>query len=311
LAALTNDLIEGTIDRVLWVGHFTSKEKRSLIRALQEAKLNPYLHCWCDFQEQGVFLDTLALAPEIRFKKATVLVQMSLARTRLLEPLQLAKGAVRIEPTYPIVDKTKCDQCKRCMEDCPFDCFEADEKGFPEPDLSKCHQCGNCMGVCPLSAISLRHCTIKQLFSQIEAMGDNSFLDYDTPTVLAFLCDNNPGLAARQAMADSKPVSPNVISIGVPCAGAVNNALVADALSLGIDGVLVAGCKKGLCKSLKGNELILKRSNDLQEKLKAMMLEPERIRFINLSKDDTDEYATITSKYVADLREIGPSPLKI
>ncbi len=227
----------------------------------------------------------------------------------VVEALQFLDGTFLIEPTHPLVDKTKCDKCKRCMEDCPFSAYYFDSDGFPTPDLAKCRQCGNCMGTCPLTAISLRHFTIKQTAAQIQAIKVSS-LPKEEPVILAFLCKNDAYHAAREA-ADSGAVMPaNVFFIKVPCAGSVNNALLADALSFGIDGILIAGCRDGQCHYVRGNQLVKTRSGDLSDKLKKMMMEPERVRFESMEIRDSKKYAELINSYIRDLKTMGPNPFR-
>ncbi len=232
------------------------------------------------------------------------------AHLAAMKALKYLEGRVLIEPTYPVVDKTRCDQCKRCVEECPFSAFTFDEKSFPTPDLARCRQCGNCMGLCPLGIISLQHHTIKQMAAQVEAF-DVSFMGDNEPVVLAFLCKNDAYHLARGAVAAGLDVPPNFIFLEVPCAGAVNNALVADALSFGIDGVLIAGCPEDQCHYVRGSQLVQKRSGDLRDKLQKMMIEPERVRFANLEIRDSDKYVSLLHSYLEDLKTMGPNPFKI
>jgi len=232
------------------------------------------------------------------------------AHLAAMKALKYLEGRVLIEPTYPVVDKTRCDQCKRCVEECPFSAFGFDEKSFPTPDLARCRQCGNCMGLCPLGIISLQHHTIKQMAAQVEAF-DVSFMGDKEPVVLAFLCKNDAYHLARGAVAAGLDVPPNFIFLEVPCAGAVNNALVADALSFGIDGVLIAGCPEDQCHYVRGSQLVQKRSGDLRDKLQKMMIEPERVRFANLEIRDSDKYVSLLHSYLGDLKAMGPNPFKI
>lgn len=232
------------------------------------------------------------------------------AQHAALEALRFTGGTVLINPTYPVVDKTKCDKCKRCMEECPFGSFYFDENEFPTPHLGKCRQCGNCVGICPLAAISLRNLTIKQMAAQIQA-ASTSFMDGKEPTVFAFLCQNDAYHAARDALEAGLPVPPNVVFVKVPCAGYVNNALIADALALGIDGVLIGGCNDGQCHYVRGNELVRKRSDDLSDKLQKMMIERDRVRFVNLEIRDSEKYTQAVEQFVQDLRAMGPNPFKM
>jgi len=226
-----------------------------------------------------------------------------------MDILPFLNEVVWVEPNYPVLNLTKCDKCKRCMEECPFSSFSFDANGFPVPDLAKCRQCGACMGACPLSAVSLKNFTIAQVAAQVKAVKP-SLLAREEPVVLAFLCKNDAYLAAKLAAENNLPIPPNVFFIRVPCAGAVNNALIADALAFGIDGVFIAGCRDGQCHYVKGNQLVKIRSDDLGEKLQKMVIEPQRVRFENLEIRDSRRYARLIQSYVEELKKIGPNPFK-
>lgn len=228
-----------------------------------------------------------------------------------LEALRFLSGSYLVDPTYPTFDEKKCDQCGRCVEECPFAVLAYNEKEIPVPDLAKCRQCGNCMGICPKTAVNLKHRNIKQYASQVEVLGENtSFLPKEEPVILAFLCENDAWLAAKQAQ--SRGLIPsNVVALKVPCAGALNNALIADALSLGVDGVYVGACPDGTCHYVKGNQLIKKRFEDLADKLKNMSMDTERVTIAGIGPRDVDEYVRSIEKCIADLKEKGPNPFKI
>ena len=84
--SLKNSVANKQVDRFLWVGRFTPYQMKYLKDQLSAAGLNPYLHEWTDLEEQGICLKEAA--PEVRAAKAATLIQMVLARTRLLEPLE-------------------------------------------------------------------------------------------------------------------------------------------------------------------------------------------------------------------------------
>lgn len=228
-----------------------------------------------------------------------------------LEALGFLGEGIRVEPTYPTFNDKKCDQCGRCVEECPFAVLTYNEKNIPVPDLAKCRQCGNCMGICPKTAVDLKHRTIKQYAGQVEVVGENtSFLPKNEPIVLAFLCENDAWLAAREAQAQGR-VPANVVALKVPCAGALNNALIADALSLGVDAVFIGACPDETCHFVKGNQLIRKRHDDLTDKLKKMSMDVERVVFAGLGPRDVDAYVRALDDCIALLKEKGPNPFKM
>lgn len=309
--ALLDTLITMNLDLLVLAGGMCpasgSKELAQTLNLPQNAYDFFEAHHQCfpeESQRTGIFVGGCAREP------MNVARSIESAHRSAMKALCFLQGTLQIAPSYPVLDKTKCDQCKRCAEECPFASFLFDEKGFPYPDLARCRQCGNCMGTCPLAAISLRNNTIKQTAAQIRVL-ENSFLPQEDPLILAFLCENDAYKAARSAIDMGLPVPPNVIFLRVPCAGAVNNALVADALSIGIDGVLIAGCKDDQCHFVRGSELVRKRSGDLSDKLRNMRVEPERVRFESLEIRDSRAYVDILNAYIRDLKQMGPNPFKL
>ena len=306
-----NAPMEVSLDLLVLAGGMTPAQGTSDMAQVLNLPQNSYgffeSHYQChpeESQRTGIYVAGCAREP------MNVSHSIESGHLAAMKALRFLEGSVLIEPTYPVVDKAKCDQCKRCMESCPFSSFVFDEKGFPTPDLARCRQCGNCMGLCPLAAVSLGHNTIKQMAAKVGAINP-SFMGGKEPVVLAFLCENDAYKAARAAVDQGLPVPPNVVLIKVPCAGSVNNALVADALSNGIDGVLVGGCQDGQCHYVKGNQLVKKRSGDLGDKLKSMMIDPARVRFATLEIRDARKYVDLMQSYIAELKAMGPNPFKI
>ncbi len=231
------------------------------------------------------------------------------AQQAALDVLPFLQENILVAPTIPVLNLAKCDKCKRCMEECPFGSFFFDPEGFPGVDLGKCRQCGGCMGTCPLLAVSRRHATIEQLAAQVRAVKP-SFLAREEPVLLAFLCRNDAYPAARAAAEAGLPIPANVFYITVSCVGAVNNALIADALAFGVDGVLIAGCRDGQCHYIKGNQLIQTRGEDLKAKLQSMIMEPERVRLVNLEIRDSRAYVQLIQSYLGELKRLGPNPFR-
>ena len=59
----------------------------------------------------------------------------------------------------PIINKTKCTDCKTCVTVCPVDCFGVQNKGVKIPEVrfpDECWHCNACVIDCPTGAISLR-----------------------------------------------------------------------------------------------------------------------------------------------------------
>ena len=227
-----------------------------------------------------------------------------------IKTLQFFNNCTEITPDNPAVNILKCDVCKRCIEECPFKAYSFDEKGFPKSDIMKCRRCGVCMGGCPLAAISLGGLSIEQLSVMLDVF-DRSYLGEDEPLILGFLCKNDAYRAVDDAALKGITYPPNFFGIMVPCAGAVNGAIIAKAISTGIDGVLIAGCPDNQCHYIHGSTLAKARLTDISNKLKEMYLEPERVRFISIGRDDPEKFADSIEEYVEELKKMGRNPLRL
>ena len=73
----------------------------------------------------------------------------------------------------------------------------------------------------------------------------------------------------------------------------------------------MGGCQDGQCHYVKGNQLVKKRSGDLGDKLKSMMIDPARVRFATLEIRDARKYVDLMQSYIAELKAMGPNPFKI
>ncbi|MDA8228114.1 MAG: hydrogenase iron-sulfur subunit [Desulfitobacterium hafniense] len=210
---------------------------------------------------------------------AADMIKMAVARVRQVKDVGnwSAKGAV--------VNRLRCDKCKRCMEECPVDAYSLDEEGYPCANPELCQRCGICVGSCPLQVISLPDLRIEELSSEIRALkGDGS----EEPTVLAFCCEPLTYPALQEKVALGMQLPQNMRIIKVPCMGAVNTALISDALSAGVDSVVLLGCEHGPCQQRRGDQLTKRRLENLKETLERMMFEVERVNYIGWPEASSD-----------------------
>ncbi|MHB8232890.1 MAG: hydrogenase iron-sulfur subunit [bacterium] len=217
------------------------------------------------------------------------------------------------DTTYPFFDLPRCTQCKRCTEECPFGAIDEDEKGTPKYNPERCRRCGVCMGACPVRIISFKNYSpdigasmIKSLYIPEDPADENY-------RILVFACENDAYPALDILGLNKINLSSNIRVIPVRCLGSINNVWYTDALSKGIDGILLLGCKFGddyQCHFIKGSELASYRMVNLKETLTRLVLEEERIRQIQLEFSDYMKLPEIVEDFVNKIKSLGPNPYK-
>ncbi len=206
----------------------------------------------------------------------------------------------------------RCTQCKRCTEECPFGTLNEDEKGTPELNPLRCRHCGICMGACPERIISFPDYSVDIVSGMIKAI-EVPEEDEEQPRILAFLCENDALPALDAAAAAGATWNPWVRVVPVRCLGSVNIVWIADALSRGIDGVILIGCRYGddaQCHYIRGSELANRRLENVQETLDRLALEPDRIKLVELAHDEFHRIPAILDEFAETIDDVGPNPYK-
>jgi quinone-modifying oxidoreductase subunit QmoB len=214
--------------------------------------------------------------------------------------------------SYPIVRLEGCTQCKRCTVECPFGAIDEDEKRFPVFNESRCRRCGTCMGACPVRVISFENYSVDTVGAQIKSV-DMPDEFSEKPRILLLACENDAYPALDMAALQRRTYSAFVRVIPVRCLGSVNTIWVTDALNGGWDGVMMLGCKKGddyQCHFVKGSEMAHYRMSKVDDTLKQLGLEPERVVSHEVAITDIERLPRLIDEYVAKINEIGMSPMK-
>ena len=216
------------------------------------------------------------------------------------------------DSSYPDLFMQRCTDCKRCTEECPFGSYDETEKGTPLPNPARCRRCGICMGSCPERIINFDDFSIHAISSMIKSVPIPDEFE-EKPRVLAFVCENDAYPAFDLAALHRHRISPWLRIIPVRCIGSINKIWLSDALSAGYDGIIQIGCKPGddyQCHYITGSELMETRSENIQETLQTMMLEPERIKTVFLEIDEYHKIPGIINDYMDTIDDIGPNPFK-
>ena len=94
--------------------------------------------------------------------------------------------------------------------------------------------------------------------------------------------------------------------IRVLCTGRVDVRFILKALNSGADGVIVAGCREGDCHFKVGNLRAKKRVEYLQNLLKKIGVEPQRVKMINLSASEGVLFAEEMNIFYNQIKKLGP-----
>ncbi len=216
------------------------------------------------------------------------------------------------DESYPELFVNRCTQCKRCTEECPFGMYDEKPDGTPMPNPTRCRRCGICMGSCPERIISFRDHSVDMIGSMVKAIEVPDEYE-EKPRVVAFICENDAFPAVDMAGIDRLSYSPFVRFIPLRCLGNINMVWISDALSKGIDGIMLIGCKYGddyQCHFVKGSELAETRMAKFSETLQRLMLGSERIRVHQLSIDEYSKLPKLIADFMETLEQSGPNPYK-
>jgi len=237
-----------------------------------------------------------------------------------LKAIQCIESTIRGEAVHPRAGDityadffmTKCTQCKRCTEECPFGAINEDEKANPIYMPTRCRRCAICLGACPERIISFKNYSVDMIgnmVKNIEVPGEEE----EKPRAIVFVCENDAYPAIDMAGMNRLQFSPFVRIVPLRCIGSINLVWIADALSKGIDGVLLLGCQYGedyQCHMATGSHLAKIRLSKVAETLDRLKLESGRVQMEQISISEYHKLPEIIDRFIEKLQDIGPNPYK-
>ena len=166
------------------------------------------------------------------------------------------------------------------------------------------------MGACPERIISFQDYSVHMVAEMIKSFEVPE--DYEEkPRIIALMCENDAVPALDAAAANGATWNPWTRIIPVRCLGSMNIVWLAEALSRGVDGVILIGCKFGddyQCHYVRGSELANTRLDNVGETLERLALEPERVKLVELSHDEFGRIPTDSRRIRGRARRNGPEP---
>jgi quinone-modifying oxidoreductase, subunit QmoB len=238
------------------------------------------------------------------------------AALKALQSLQLIGSGRATHPrsgdlSLPATRYSGCTQCGRCSQECPFSAIELDVKGFPALNPERCRRCGICMGACPVRVISFEDYSVEQLSATVKSIDFGP--DNSQPRIVALACENDAYPAFDLAGINRLGSDAAVRVVPLRCLGSLNLAVVADALSSGIDGIMLMGCRSGddyQCHFIQGSALASRRLENLVETLQRLTIEPERVLPVEIEISEYDRIPEIVGGFVDQVRKLGANPYK-
>ena len=239
------------------------------------------------------------------------------AALKAIQCVELVSRGKAVHPragdqSYPEFFMQRCTQCKRCTEECPFGAINEDEKANPLPNPTRCRRCGVCMGACPERIISFKNYSVGMIGNMIK--GINVPDEYEEkPRILVLACENDAYPALDMAGIRRFTIIPWVRFIPVRCLGSMNLVWIADALSKGIDGILLLGCRHGddyQCHFIKGSELANTRMTKIQETLNRLVLESDRVASNRFPLSILTAFPKFLTGLPKGSRNLDPIPIK-
>lgn len=239
------------------------------------------------------------------------------AAMKAIQCVELTSRGMAVHPragdtSYPEFFMQRCTQCKRCTEECPFGAINEDEKANPLPQPTRCRRCSVCMGACPERIISFKNYSVGMIGDMIKSINVPDEYE-EKPRILVLACENDAYPALDMIGLRRKTYNAWVRVIALRCLGSLNLVWVADALSKGIDGILLLGCRHGeqyQCHFIKGSELSEIRLSKVKETLDRLVLESDRVKFETVTIIDHNTLPDLLDAFAEKLGEIGPNPYK-
>jgi len=99
---------------------------------------------------------------------------------------------------------------------------------------------------------------------------------------------------------------PDIRTIRVMCTGRIDPSMILEAFLLGVDGVLILGCKEGECHYVTGNIEAANKIDMTSRLMKIIGINQDRLYFGHLSSAEGARFVELVEGFTKRIREIGP-----
>lgn len=214
----------------------------------------------------------------------------------------------RRQPAPAQVVETRCNECRKCYSDCPYNAIEmiartdGNEKYQAQASVipSKCVSCGICTGSCDTAGIGIDWLSsiderkrITSWLGQAKSEGESVHI--------AFACAESAaaGLTVDAATGRCDEL-PGYRVLQVPCAGWVHPLMIERAMRNGADGVMIVSCGPGECSYREGAEwTALRLEGSREPALRPDKVDREKVLLLGLDRTRKAELLTGAARHRA------------
>ena len=194
-------------------------------------------------------------------------------------------GAERIEEL--------CVNCLTCVRVCPYDVPVINEDGTVSIRSEQCQACGLCLSICPAYAIEFLTPLVEEAAAAIEPAVTELLKKVNgAPAVLAITCGYGP--FALPEVTGFK--ADNLALVRYPCVGKIDTLHLLKAVEMGVDGIIVVGCKEdeqAVCPHKDAAGWIKKRISHVNALLEEMGLGDTRLAYRELTFSEIDKFGPV------------------
>lgn len=208
----------------------------------------------------------------------------------------------RRHPEDPIrCMERECARCLTCLRNCPYHLPFINESGGLEFGNDWCDECGMCAGLCPADVVRFRANPQNDWVSGAVAPAV-SRLKPGEPRVVVITCASGPYRCDDRFVADG--LANSAVLIRVPCAGRVETVQMMRILELGVEGILVAGCRPEEypeCKYRRHHPWASRRAGRARDILEEAGIAGRVIRDVELTNLEALDLSGITRDFIKGL----------
>ena len=130
------------------------------------------------------------------------------------------------------------------------------------------------------------------------------------PKILAVFCNWCTYTASDLAGVSRLKYPATTRVVRIMCSGRLDPQFVLTAFAEGADAILIGGCHPGDCHYATGNYKCLRRFHLIQNYMKQMNIEPERLRLEWISASEGKRLAEVIGEMTETITKLGKSKIK-